>query len=319
MPPKAPPPEYVINTEASSQRDSVQGGVEKIVKAAPGDQTSGARDMGEKIPTGVDGGDHLEFDPQSDTVSETRTAPESSRRPSPARECVPVPPATSVQPEAPGASLAALKSASIIGEHRALMGAASVAATAAHTAEVSRLNQSLERAEPELGQLKRQLADQQGVMTEVEALKKAVAEAKEKAAIEQALREKHEAKVVEAERELQEAMEKCETLEQSLTEKESELSRAHQAVCDAQGALQEIQEAREIMASKAFFQVKQVFEEKIMLYNFKFRFLQGYLQNFLAAYRMPPNSTEPKRGILWISSSGRSIWHRIIRCLLSIN
>ena len=49
-------------------------------------------------------------------------------------------------------------------------------------------------------------------MTEVEALKKVVAEAEKKAAAEQALREKHEAKVVEARRELQEAMKKCETL-----------------------------------------------------------------------------------------------------------
>ena len=152
-------------------------------------------------------------------------------------------------------------------------------------------------------------------MTEVEALKKVVAEAEEKAVAEQALREKHEAKVVEAKRELQEAMKKCKALEQSLMKKESELTRAHQAVCDAQGALQEIQEAREITAGKVFFHVKHVFQEKIMLYNFKFRFLQGYLRNFLATYRMPPNS----RGILWISSSGRSIWHRIIWCLLPIN
>ena len=43
-------------------------------------------------------------------------------------------------------------------------------------------------------------------MTEVEALKKAVAEAEEKAATEQALHEKHEARVNEAERELQEAV-----------------------------------------------------------------------------------------------------------------
>ena len=160
-------------------------------------------------------------------------------------------------------------------------------------------------------------------MTEVKALKKDVAEAEEKAAAEEALREKHEAKVVEARQELQEAMKKCKTLEQSLTEKESELTRAHQAVCDARGetqdALQEIQEEREITAGKVFFHVKQVFQEKIMLYNFKLGFLQGYLRNFLTAYRMPPNSIEPKRGILWISSSGRSIWHRIIRCHLPIN
>ena len=116
-----------------------------------------------------------------------------------------------------------------------------------------------------------------GAMIKVEALKKAIAEAEEKSATEQALCEKHEAKVVEAKRELQEAMKKCETLEQSLMEKEFELTRAHHAVRDAhgetQGALQEIQEAREITAGKVFFHVKKVFQEKIMLYNFKFRFL----------------------------------------------
>ena len=72
-------------------------------------------------------------------------------------------------------------------------------------------------------------------MTEVEALKKAVAKAEKKAAAEQALREKHEARVIEVEQELQEAVKKCETLEQSLTEKESELTKAHQATNDARG------------------------------------------------------------------------------------
>ena len=93
-------------------------------------------------------------------------------------------------------------------------------------------------------------------MTEVEALKKALAEAEKKAAVEQALREKHEAGVVEAERELQEDVKKCEILKKSLTEKESELTKAHQATRDAreeaQGGLQGIQEARKIMAGKAF-------------------------------------------------------------------
>ena len=83
-----------------------------------------------------------------------------------------------------------------------------------------------------------------------------MAGAEKKTAAEQALREKHEAKVIEAGQELQEAMKKCETLEQSLMEKESELTRAHQAARDAQGetqgALQEVQEARKIAAGKAF-------------------------------------------------------------------
>ena len=80
--------------------------------------------------------------------------------------------------------------------------------------------------------------------------------AKKKAAAEQALREKHEARVIEAERELQEAVKKCETLEQSLSGKESKLSQARPAASDAQGeaqgALKEIQEARKIAAGKDF-------------------------------------------------------------------
>ena len=49
---------------------------------------------------------------------------------------------------------------------------------------------------------------------------------------------------------------KCETLEQSLSRKESELAQACQAASDArgeaQGALKEIQDARKIAAGKAF-------------------------------------------------------------------
>jgi len=112
-PPKAPSPKYVNNTEASSQKDPGQGGEEEIVKAAPGGQTSGAGDMGEKIPMGVDGGSHLEFGPQPDAVPETNTAPESSRRPPSAGGGVPVPPATSVQSEVSDALSAVLKSPSI--------------------------------------------------------------------------------------------------------------------------------------------------------------------------------------------------------------
>ena len=122
-PPKAPSSKQVHNTKASSQKDPGQGGEEKTVKAAPGGQTSGAGHMGEKIPMGADGGGHLEFGSQPDTVSETHTAPESGRQPLSAGGDMPVPPATSVQPEVSDALLVALKSASIVDEHRALMGA----------------------------------------------------------------------------------------------------------------------------------------------------------------------------------------------------
>ena len=119
-PPKAPSSKQVHNTEASSQRDPGQGGEGKTVKAAPGGQTSGAGHMGEKIPMGADGGGHLEFGSQPGAVPETNTAPELGRRPLPAGGGIP---ATSVQPEVSDALLVALKSASIVDEHRALMGA----------------------------------------------------------------------------------------------------------------------------------------------------------------------------------------------------
>ena len=94
-----------------------------------------------------------------------------------------------------------------------------------------------------------------GASAEYEALKKAVADANEKAAAEQALREKHEARVITAERELQEAVKKSEGLEQSLVGKESELAQALQAAEDAReearGAVRDIQEARKVAAGKA--------------------------------------------------------------------
>ena len=73
-----------------------------------------------------------------------------------------------------------------------------------------------------------------GASAEYEALKKAVADANEKAAAEQVLHEKHEARVITSERELQEAVKKSESLEQSLVGKESELAQALQAAEDAQ-------------------------------------------------------------------------------------
>ena len=117
---------------------------------------------------------------------------------------------------------------------------------------MSGLRQSLEQAKGELRRVKKQLEDNQGAMAEIEALKKAVAEAEKKAATEQALREKHEARVIEAERELQDAVKKSETLEQTLSGKESELAQGRQAESnvreEAQVALKEIQEARQIAA-----------------------------------------------------------------------
>ena len=98
-----------------------QGEIPEIVKA-PQDDSSAAGHMGEKAPMGTGDGGQVPFGPQPDTIPETCTAPESSERPSPKGGGVPVPPVTSVQPEAPDNLLEALRGASIVDEHRVLMG-----------------------------------------------------------------------------------------------------------------------------------------------------------------------------------------------------
>ena len=84
------------------------GEVQEAVKAAPEGDTSATRHMGEQAPMETDDGDRAQFGPHMSTDPETRTAPESDKQ-LPSREGrVPVPPATSVQPEAPNNLLEAL-------------------------------------------------------------------------------------------------------------------------------------------------------------------------------------------------------------------
>ena len=67
----------------------------------------------------------------------------------------------------------------------------------------------------------------------METLKKALAEVEERAAKEQAAREKHEARVGEVQQELQDAVQKCESLERNIADQESELAKARQSTHDA--------------------------------------------------------------------------------------
>ena len=68
-----------------------------------------------------DGG-HIQFGRSPNTVPETYTARESGKQPPSNEGDAPIPPATSVYPEAPDTLLEALQSASIVEEHRTLMG-----------------------------------------------------------------------------------------------------------------------------------------------------------------------------------------------------
>ena len=72
-----------------------------------------------------------------------------------------------------------------------------------------------------------------GATTEVAALKKALAEAEDKAAKEHAVREKHEARVSEVQQELQDAVKKYESLERDSKTQTFELAKARQSAQEA--------------------------------------------------------------------------------------
>ena len=63
----------------------------------------------------------------------------------------------------------------------------------------------------------------------METLRKALAEAQERASKEQAAREKHEARVGEVQQELQDAVKKCESLGCNVAEQVSEHAKARQS------------------------------------------------------------------------------------------
>ena len=88
----------------------------------PEGDPSPAGHSGEKTPMETGDGGNVQFGPQPNTDLETHTAPESDEQPPSREEGEPVPPVTSVQPEAPDNLLEALRGASIVEEHRILMG-----------------------------------------------------------------------------------------------------------------------------------------------------------------------------------------------------
>ena len=102
------------------------------------------------------------------------------------------------------------------------------------------------------------------------ALKKALAEAEDKASKECTEREKQEARVNEVQQELQDFVQKYESLERDSKTQESKLAEALQSVQDAkpeaQKALEEIRAAKKIAAGKAFvMQSKHVKETFFLL------------------------------------------------------
>ena len=108
----------VLSRRTSPDREGVNEDIEKV----PEVNTSVAEDMGGAVPMVTDGGGLDQSGPQPNTIPETPVAPESNKRP-PSREGgVPAPTATSTNPEAPNTLVDALQSASVLEEHRTLMG-----------------------------------------------------------------------------------------------------------------------------------------------------------------------------------------------------
>ena len=105
--------------------------------------------------------------------------------------------------------------------------------------------------------------------TEVEALKKALAEAEGKAVKEQAAWTKLKPWVNEVQQELKDAVKKCEALERDVSVQEAELAKACQSAevarNEAQAALQEIQEARKIAAVNSFNMQSKYVKRKYLL------------------------------------------------------
>ena len=110
-PPEAPSPKPRCDTEVSSQSVPEQGG-----------HVPGAGHVGAAAPRRVVNGGDLEFGPQPDKVPDTSKALGSGERPYSTEGDLPTPPVAFVHVELPGGLSTALKNASVVEEHRTLMG-----------------------------------------------------------------------------------------------------------------------------------------------------------------------------------------------------
>ena len=120
--PVASSPKAADDTEVLSRRTPGQGESQEAIRALPEGETSAARHMGEQIPMETGDGGHIQFGPQPNTVPEIYAAPEPGKQPPSKGGGAPIPPVTSVQPEAPDTLMEALRSASIVEEQCTLMG-----------------------------------------------------------------------------------------------------------------------------------------------------------------------------------------------------
>ena len=150
------------------------------------------------------------------------------------------------------------------------------------------------------------------------ALKKALSEAEDKAAMERTGSEKQEAQVSEVQQELQELGKKFESLERDFKTQESELAKALQSAKDAkaeaQKALQEIQAAKKIAEGKAFFMQSKHVEESFLLLT-RIRSSPGAFVDLPRSISDAAEFYRAEEGALRRSCSGPNILGPNTRCL----
>ena len=112
-------PQGQNQAEVMSQRTSTGRGEAHEVL---GGKASVTGHQGEPIPMGTGDEGRIQLGPQLDSIPETDMALESGTPPPSEEGSMPVPPVTPVQPGAPDNLLEALRGASIVDEHRVLMG-----------------------------------------------------------------------------------------------------------------------------------------------------------------------------------------------------
>ena len=122
-PPTAHSPQAKGDTEVLYQRTFLgQGEVQEAARVAPEGEASTVGHMGKQTPMVTEDGGFAQFGPQPNTSPETYTAPESGEQPPSKEGGMPMPLVTSVQLEVLDNLLEALRGASIVEEHRILMG-----------------------------------------------------------------------------------------------------------------------------------------------------------------------------------------------------
>ena len=102
----SPPPAHSVSPKGDDEVVSKktfpgQGEIPEIIRATPQDDFSAAGHAGKEVPMGTSDEARVPFGPQPDTILEIYTALGSRERRSFQGGNVPVPLATSVQPEAP--------------------------------------------------------------------------------------------------------------------------------------------------------------------------------------------------------------------------